>query len=166
MAVISEIIAAPDPEASARHLHSILRSFLDAGPSRFLTPTTQPTSTLTAQEITQRAFNLIASLPSNPALIHHLTNDVVQTQSANATLALGGSPLMSLAFEEMEDLAQIPGGMLINIGTITAEKKRAMLEAGKWANVHGKPVVFDPVGVGASGFRKQSTLGMYAHSLP
>lgn len=42
------------------------------------------------------------------------------TQSANATIALGASPIMATSPEEMEDLAKIPGGLLINFGTLTS----------------------------------------------
>jgi hypothetical protein len=44
----------------------------------------------------------------------------VTTQSANATIALGASPIMATSPEEMEDLAKIPGGLLINFGTLTS----------------------------------------------
>lgn len=53
---------------------------------------------------------------------------MVTTQSANATLALGASPIMSNASEEMSDLSKIIGGLLINIGTIS--NKACMLLAG------------------------------------
>ena len=42
------------------------------------------------------------------------------TQSANATIALGASPIMATSPEEMEDLSKIPGGLLINLGTLTS----------------------------------------------
>jgi len=85
-------------------------------------------------------------------MVHQIANNVVINQSANATLALGASPIMATSVEEQEDLAKIPGGLLINFGTVT--DKNGMLAAGKWANFNRKPVVFDPVGVGATGFRK------------
>lgn len=53
----------------------------------------------------------------------------MSTQSANATLALGASPIMATSPEEMEDLAKVPGGLLINFGTI--QNKDGMLVAGK-----------------------------------
>lgn len=59
-----------------------------------------------------------------------ITNNVVATQSANATLALGASPIMATSAEEMEALAQIPGGLLVNIGTLTSSTGEGMLQAG------------------------------------
>ncbi len=47
-----------------------------------------------------------------------ITNNVVTTQSANATIALGASPIMATAPEEMADLAAVSGGLLVNFGTI------------------------------------------------
>lgn len=74
-------------------------------------------------------------------------------QSANATLALGASPIMASAPEEMYDLSRILGALLINFGTVT--DKEGMLAAGQFANDVKKPVVFDPVGVGATEFRRK-----------
>lgn len=51
-------------------------------------------------------------------------------QSANATLALGASPIMSNANEEMGDLGAITGSVLINIGTLKSDAIDAMKSAG------------------------------------
>ena len=59
---------------------------------------------------------------------------------------------MADAEEEQADLARAPGGLLINFGTLDALD--GMLAAGRYANQNGKPVVFDPVGVGATAFRR------------
>ena len=59
---------------------------------------------------------------------------------------------MAEGIEEQADLARIPGGLLINYGTM--ESLDGMLAAGLYANQNSKPVVFDPVGVGATAFRR------------
>jgi hydroxyethylthiazole kinase-like sugar kinase family protein len=59
---------------------------------------------------------------------------------------------MAEAEAEQADLARMPGGLLINFGTVDALD--GMLAAGSHANQNGKPVVFDPVGVGATSFRR------------
>lgn len=61
-------------------------------------------------------------------------------QLANATLALGASPIMATSPHEMEDLAKIPGALLINFGTIS--DKDGMLAAGHYANLQRKPSLF------------------------
>jgi len=59
---------------------------------------------------------------------------------------------MAEAEAEQADLARMPGGLLINFGTVDALE--GMLAAGSHANQNSKPVVFDPVGVGATSFRR------------
>jgi thiamine-phosphate diphosphorylase / hydroxyethylthiazole kinase len=61
---------------------------------------------------------------------------------------------MTEAEAEQADLARMPGGLLINFGTIGTLE--GMLAAGRHANQNGKPIVFDPVGVGATAFRRTS----------
>lgn len=88
----------------------------------------------------------------NP-LIHHLTNQVVMNFTANGLLSFGGSPVMAKAEEEAHHMASIADGVLINIGTLTANELQAMIIAGKTANEKGVPVVLDPVGIAATPFR-------------
>lgn len=61
---------------------------------------------------------------------------------------------MASAVEEMYDLSRVLGALLINFGTIT--DKESMLAAGQFANDAKKPVVFDPVGVGSTEFRRKA----------
>lgn len=65
-----------------------------------------------------------------------LTNIVVANQSANATLALGASPIMATAPEEMEDLSLVIGALLVNFGTI--KDKEGMLLAGTVIQISSK----------------------------
>ena len=90
----------------------------------------------------------------NP-LIHNITNIVAANFSANGLLALGASPLMSANIEEMIELPKISQALVINIGTITGQERDTMLLAGKTANSIGIPVVLDPVGVGATSYRRK-----------
>ena len=53
-------------------------------------------------------------------------------QSANATIALGGSPIMATAPQEMADLSRVVGALLVNFGTI--QNLDGMLEAGASAS--------------------------------
>lgn len=57
-------------------------------------------------------------------------------QSANVTLALGASPIMATAVQEMEDLSKVSGALLVNFGTIS--DKSGMLEAGGYSRASGK----------------------------
>ena len=62
---------------------------------------------------------------------------------------------MSEAPEEATEMLSVAQALLINIGTITKDRAKDMLEIAKIANKVGTPVIFDPVAVGASDFRKQ-----------
>lgn len=77
---------------------------------------------------------------------------VVINDNANATLAVGASPIMSTNREELEELAAINGAMLLNMGTLNDVD---MMIAAAQANArHKNPVVLDPVGCGATTYRR------------
>ena len=86
-------------------------------------------------------------------LVHQITNYVVMNETANATLALGALPVMAHAREEVAEMVQIAGALVLNIGTLSPPWVDAMLIAGKAANERGVPVVLDPVGAGATTYR-------------
>ncbi|MBM4762683.1 hydroxyethylthiazole kinase [Bacillus sp. B15-48] len=91
----------------------------------------------------------------NP-LIHNITNVVVTNFTANGLLALGASPVMAYAVEEVAEMAKMADALVLNIGTLDPQKVDSMLIAGKAANERGIPVILDPVGAGATSFRTQS----------
>jgi hydroxyethylthiazole kinase len=86
-------------------------------------------------------------------LVHQITNYVVMNETANATLALGALPVMAHAREEVEEMVELAGALVINIGTLSPHWVQAMLLAGRAANAAGVPVVLDPVGAGATRYR-------------
>ncbi|PFN25492.1 hydroxyethylthiazole kinase [Bacillus cereus] len=91
---------------------------------------------------------------SNP-LVHNITNVVVTNFTANGLLALGASPVMAYAKEEVAEMASIAGALVLNMGTLRSEEVEAMLLAGKSANMNDVPVLFDPVGAGATSYRTE-----------
>ncbi|EKT54180.1 hydroxyethylthiazole kinase [Providencia burhodogranariea] len=105
--------------------------------------------TMTGIEVSQIRNQFIKHSP----LIHCMTNDVVQTFTANILLALGCSPAMVIDPEEAEQFAAIADGLLINVGTLTAEQRSAMCRAVHSAITARKTWVLDPVAVGALTFR-------------
>ncbi|AMZ79092.1 MULTISPECIES: hydroxyethylthiazole kinase [Enterobacter] len=86
-------------------------------------------------------------------LTHCMTNDVVQTFTANVLLALGASPAMVIEAEEAEQFAGIADALLINVGTLTSSRAQSMRRAIESAVAAGKPWTLDPVAVGALTFR-------------
>lgn len=86
-------------------------------------------------------------------LVHLLTNEVVQEISANVLLAVGASPAMIVAEEEVEAFAAMAGALLINVGTLYPARRRAMRLAVEAANAAGVPWTLDPVAVGVLDYR-------------
>lgn len=88
-------------------------------------------------------------------LVHNITNYVVMNNTANALLSIGASPVMAHATEEVEDMVGIASSLVINMGTLSEKWVDAMILAGKKATERAIPIVFDPVGVGATPYRTQ-----------
>ncbi|MCU5773207.1 hydroxyethylthiazole kinase [Erwiniaceae bacterium BAC15a-03b] len=93
-------------------------------------------------------------------LVHCMTNDVVQTFTANVLLALGASPAMVIDAEEAAQFSAIADGLLINVGTLTRERASAMRAAIDAANKVNKPWTLDPVAVGGLTLRTAFCQGL------
>lgn len=100
-----------------------------------------------------QAAAVLTQLRTRSPLVHCLTNDVVQTFTANVLLALNASPAMVIEPDEAAQFARLADAVLINIGTLTRERATAMQAAIESANHAGKPWTLDPVAVGALDFR-------------
>lgn len=90
--------------------------------------------------------------------VHCITNYVTAGDVANMVLAIGGSPIMAQGIREVEDVTSICSSLVLNMGTLEEERVEAMVLAGKKAGSLRHPVILDPVGVTASGFRRVSAL--------
>ncbi len=99
---------------------------------------------------------LLSRVRERHPLIHHITNFVVMNDTANATLALGALPVMAHAREEVEEMVGAAGALILNPGTLEPAWVESMLIAGKRANELGVPIVYDPVGVGATRLRNET----------
>jgi hydroxyethylthiazole kinase len=95
----------------------------------------------------------LLQLRERKPLVHQITNYVVMNETANATLALGGLPVMAHAPEEVEEMVGLASALVLNIGTLSSHWIEAMLLAGRAANAREIPVVLDPVGAGATAYR-------------
>lgn len=93
-------------------------------------------------------------------LIHNITNFVVMNFTANGLLAIGASPLMAHAIEEINEIIQIAQALVINIGTLDKPLLNSMKIAMQAAQEKNIPIVIDPVGVGATSFRTQAILNL------
>ena len=104
---------------------------------------------ITAAEI----FKSVGDIRAQSPLIHNITNYVVMNNTANALLAIGASPVMIHAEEEVEDMTAVASALVINIGTLSGPWVRGMFKAFAKAASSGVPVVIDPVGAGATPYR-------------
>lgn len=95
-------------------------------------------------------------------LTHCMTNDVVQSFTANTLLALGASPAMVIEPEEASQFAAIAQALLINVGTLTQARATAMRAAVEQAQQVKTPWTLDPVAVGALDFRRRFCLDILA----
>ncbi|KKF39876.1 hydroxyethylthiazole kinase [Halorubrum saccharovorum] len=99
---------------------------------------------------------ILSAVEAAAPLVHHLTNDVTTSETANVTLHWGGLPVMADAPAEAGDMAAGADAVVINTGTASTTDVDAMVDAGRRANETGVPVVLDPVGYGATPHRVES----------
>ena len=93
-------------------------------------------------------------------VIHCITNYVTATDVANIILACGGSPIMADHPEEVSEITALSNALLLNMGTPKENAAAAMEKAGLEANRLNLPVIFDPVGIGASRYRTETALSL------
>lgn len=98
----------------------------------------------------------LQALRNTAPLVHNITNFVVMNFTANALLAVGASPVMAHAVEEVEDMVAIAGALVVNIGTLSPRWVEGMKAAMKKAAELGKPIILDPVGAGATPYRNKA----------
>ncbi len=146
VAVISAVSRADNPETAARELSSLVRAAYEARRSaerRAEPPEPHP----------KRAAAALQTLRSRRPLVQIITNYVVMNDTANATRLLGALPVMSEAEEEVDEMVRQARALLVNTGTPVKPRVRAMRRAAESAARAGVPMVLDPVGCGATGFR-------------
>src|SRR3989338_3266026 len=104
--------------------------------------------------------NDIQAIRVQRPLVHNITNFVVMNTTANALLALGASPIMAHAIEELPELLAIANALVINIGTLDTTWINSFEKAVLHAIKKNIPIVIDPVGAGASQLRTRTTLNL------
>ncbi|GJJ75748.1 thiamine-phosphate diphosphorylase / hydroxyethylthiazole kinase [Entomortierella parvispora] len=154
IAVVTGIVGAKDAKVASEKLHSEFKAGFDIATKKIKG---DMTGRATVDSVLKSLPQLLTTLREKSPLTHHVSNYVVMNDTANATLALGGSPIMAPSAVEAEDLSNVVSSVVLNIGTLTESFVDCMYEAGKHANRQSKPVVFDPVGAGATTLRRETT---------
>ncbi len=98
----------------------------------------------------------VEKIRENAPLIQNITNYVVMNNTANALLAIGASPAMVHSVDEVEEMVVFSGSLVVNIGTLSRHWIDGMEMAMVKAKELGKPIVFDPVAVGATRLRSEA----------
>ncbi|WVO14242.1 hydroxyethylthiazole kinase [Cryptococcus depauperatus] len=167
VAVISDIVASRTPEQAARGLREITDSFSRSRKQLDRLTGVFRGNSVGAQglkELVDQAVGLISVVKRMTPLVNQLTNNVTMNDSANVTLAIGASPIMATHPRDVHELSPAIGSLLINFGTIT--DKEGMLVAGRQANINRKPIVFDPVAIGATLYRQETSVELFANWQP
>lgn len=108
----------------------------------------------------------IQAIRQHAPLVHNITNFVAMTSTANALLAIGASPVMAHAVEEVEEMAGIAQALVLNIGTLSDLWVTSMAKAATVAQKRGVPIILDPVGSGATKFRTNTALRLLKEYAP
>lgn len=109
---------------------------------------------------------IMATVREKRPLVLCLTNTVTENFCANVLLAVGAAPIMSHAGQEMRELVAIADALVINPGTLDDAfilRAELAIQAAKEKSI---PVVFDPVGAGASDYRLSTALNLLASGAP
>ena len=117
---------------------------------------------VTAKDI----YSSIEAIREKAPVVHNITNYVVMNNTANALLALGASPVMAHAEEEVEEMVNIAQALVINIGTLSERWIYSMFKAAHQAKKKGIPVILDPVGAGATSYRTQTARELIDNESP
>ena len=103
-----------------------------------------------------RCWASLQAIRREAPLVQNITNFVSMDVVANGLLALGASPAMVHAREEVVDFAGVASALVVNIGTLTPPWVSSMVKAAETMKAKGKPWVLDPVGVGATPYRTRT----------
>jgi len=106
---------------------------------------------------TDRLTRALSAVRERRPIVHAITNLVTASDVASALHALGARPIMASAPEEVEEVASGADALVLNLGTPSQTRIDTMLRAGHKTVQLGRPVIFDPVGVGASRFRVEAS---------
>jgi len=111
-------------------------------------------------------YKSIEAIRKQAPVIHNITNYVVMNNTANALLAIGASPVMAHAQEEVEEMVGIASALVINIGTLSEHWVLSMFKAVHKAREKGIPIILDPVGAGATAYRTRTARELISSGKP
>jgi len=121
---------------------------------------------MTHPSLAESAAADLEAIRTRAPLVHNITNFVVMNLTANVLLALGASPVMAHAPEEVEEMVGLADALVLNIGTLDASWVASMEQAAGAGRARPIPIVLDPVGAGATRYRTESCRRLLAAAAP
>lgn len=106
----------------------------------------------------------LTTIRQQKPLILNLTNYVTMDLMANSLLTIGAAPIMSVCDEELEELIKISNAINLNIGTLDEKFIIRCQRALTLTKQYNKPVIFDPVGAGATTIRTKTARDILPHA--
>lgn len=128
IAVVTGIVGAVDAKVASEQLLSEFKAGYESATQYFKGENTAARASI--EDVLKSFPQLLSTLREKSPLTHHISNYVVMNDTANATLALGGSPIMAPSADEAEDLSKVVSSVVLNIGTLTQSFVECMIEAG------------------------------------
>jgi hydroxyethylthiazole kinase len=109
-----------------------------------------PGSKSLVSDLPEFAADILARLRARSPRVHCITNAVAQNFTANALLAVGAVPSMTVAPYEIAEYVARADALLVNLGTLDRERREAAEVAIEEATDEQRPWVLDPVFVDRS----------------
>ncbi|GHP14802.1 hydroxyethylthiazole kinase [Lentilactobacillus fungorum] len=100
-------------------------------------------------------ISLLETLREKNPIAFNISNFVTVQDVANGINALGASPIMSEEQNEAEAMVKMCNSVTINLGAFTEGQLEQIATVSTFANQYGKPIVIDPVAVGAVAYRTE-----------
>ncbi|WP_283680211.1 hydroxyethylthiazole kinase [Lentilactobacillus sp. Marseille-Q4993] len=98
-------------------------------------------------------IDLLNTLREKNPIAFNISNFVTVQDVANGVNAIGASPIMSEEKNEAEAMVKISNSVTVNLGAFTESQLDQIEAVTKFANLYNKPIVIDPVAVGAVQYR-------------
>lgn len=100
-------------------------------------------------------LELLNQLRQTNPIVFNVANFVTVQDVANGINAIGASPIMSEEVAEAQEMVQMSSAVTLNLGAFTASQINQIRTVGQLANRYKKPLVLDPVAVGAIQYRRK-----------
>lgn len=97
-----------------------------------------------SSDVARHAAGLLDRLRARRPRIHCLMNTVVQKLVADGLSALGAIPSMTSSCEEVAAFVRKADALIVNLGTLDAQRREAIGLAVRTAGEEGRPWVLDP----------------------